>query len=109
MVSDGYTGNIMLKTAEGMSKFITDNLKNVFMKSLKNKLAYKILETDLKKFRDQINPEKYNGATLIGVNGIYIKSHGNASPLAFSSAIQKCYDFIKNDINKKIRLNFDIL
>jgi glycerol-3-phosphate acyltransferase PlsX len=109
MVSDGYTGNIMLKTAEGMSKFITDNLKNVFMKSLKNKLAYKILETDLKKFRDQINPEKYNGATLIGVNGISIKSHGNASPLAFSSAIQRCYEFINNDINKKIRQNFDFL
>ena len=109
MVSDGYTGNIMLKTAEGMSKFITDNLKNVFMKSLKNKLAYKILESDLNIFRDQINPEKYNGATLIGVNGISIKSHGNASPLAFSSAIQKCYDFINNDINKKIRKNFNIL
>ena len=109
MVSDGYTGNIMLKTAEGMSKFITDNLKNVFMKSLKNKLAYKILESDLNIFRDQINPEKYNGATLIGVNGISIKSHGNASPFAFSSAIQKCYDFINNDINKKIRKNFNIL
>ena len=109
MVSDGYTGNIMLKTAEGMSKFITDNLKNVFMKSLKNKFAYKILESDLKIFRDQINPEKYNGATLIGVNGISIKSHGNASPLAFSSAIQRCYEFVNNDINEKIRKNFDIL
>ena len=109
MVSDGYTGNIMLKTAEGMSKFITDNLKKVFMKSFKNKLAYKILESDLNIFRDQINPEKYNGATLIGINGISIKSHGNASAYAFSSAIQKCYGFINNDINKKIRQNFDIL
>ena len=109
MVSDGYTGNIMLKTAEGMSKFITDNLKNVFMKSFKNKLAYKILESDLKIFRDQINPEKYNGATLIGINGISIKSHGNASSYAFSSAIQRCYEFIDNDINKKIRQNFNTL
>ena len=109
MVSDGYTGNIMLKTAEGMSKFITDNLKNVFMKSFKNKLAYKILESDLNIFRDQINPEKYNGATLIGANGISVKSHGNASPRAFSSAIQRCYEFIDNDINTKIRQNFDIL
>ena len=109
MVSDGYTGNIMLKTAEGMSKFITDNLKNVFMKSFKNKLAYKILAFDLNIFKDQINPEKYNGATLIGVNGISVKSHGNASPLAFSSAIQRCYEFIDNDINTKIRQNFDIL
>ncbi len=109
MVSDGYTGNIMLKTAEGMSKFITDNLKNVFMKSFKNKFAYKILESDLNIFRDQINPEKYNGATLIGVNGISVKSHGNASPFAFSCAIQRCYEFVNSDINTKIRQNFDIL
>ena len=109
MISDGYTGNIMLKTAEGMSEFITDNLKKLFMKSFKNKLAYKILKSDLKIFKDQINPEKYNGATLIGINGISIKSHGSASAFAFSSAIHRCYEFINNDINKKIRQNFDIL
>ena len=66
MISDGYTGNIMLKTAEGMSDFITSNLKKVFIRSIKNKVAYKILENDLNYFRDQINPEKYNGAILIG-------------------------------------------
>ena len=106
MISDGYTGNIMLKTAEGMSQFITDNLKLVFKKSIKNNLAFKLLENDLKLFKDQINPEKYNGATFIGINGISIKSHGNASPFAFSFAIERCYDFVKNDINKKIRENF---
>ena len=105
MVSDGYTGNIMLKTAEGMSNFITSNLKNVFNKSLKNKLTYQILKNDLKLFKDQINPDKYNGAMLIGVNGVSIKSHGGASPYAFSYAIEKCYNFIKNDINNKIRNN----
>jgi len=109
MVSDGYTGNIMLKTAEGMSNFITENLKDVFNKSFKNKVAFKIIEKDLKIFKDQINPEKYNGATLIGVNGISIKSHGSASPFAFSSALERCYSFIENDINKKITENFKIL
>ena len=108
-VCDGYTGNILLKTAEGMSSFITDNLKNVFQKSLKNKLAYGMLEKDLKIFKDQINPDKYNGATLIGVNGISIKSHGNASPYAFSFALEKCYNFIVNKINDKIRENFNNL
>ena len=105
MVSDGYTGNIMLKTAEGMSDFITNNLKNVFNKSFKNQLTYKILRNDLKIFRDKINPEKYNGAIFIGVNGISIKSHGRATPYAFSSAIEQCYNFIKNDINNKIKNN----
>ena len=109
MVSDGYTGNIMLKTAEGMSNFITENLKDVFNKSFKNKVAFKIIEKDLKIFKDQINPEKYNGATLIGVNGISIKSHGSASPFAFSSALDRCCSFIENDINKKITENFKIL
>ncbi len=102
IISDGYTGNIMLKSAEGISDFITSNLKKMFSKSILNKLTYKILENDLDKLREQVNPEIYNGATLIGLNGISIKSHGNASPFAFSSAINKCYNFINNDLNDKI-------
>ena len=103
ILSDGYTGNIILKTAEGMSQFITDNLKTVFYKKFLNKIAYKILEKDFKIFKDQINPEKYNGATFIGVDGISVKSHGSASPYAFSCAIDSCYNFIKNDINLRIK------
>ena len=61
-----------------------------------------ILEKDLKIFKNQIDPDEYNGATLLGINGISIKSHGNASAYAFSCAINKCYDFISNDLNKKI-------
>ena len=106
ILSDGYTGNIILKTAEGLSEFITSNLKYVFIKSLSNKLAYKILQKDLKVFKNQIDPDEYNGATLLGVNGISIKSHGSANPYAFSCAINKCYDFILNDLNKKIIENF---
>jgi glycerol-3-phosphate acyltransferase PlsX len=106
ILSDGYTGNIILKTAEGLSGFITSNLKNIFKKSFKNKIAFKLLENDLKIFKDKINPEKYNGATLIGLNGISVKSHGSASSYAFSCAIKKCLDFINNDLNKKIIQNF---
>ena len=109
MISDGYTGNIMLKTAEGMSQFITTNLKNVFHKSLLNKITYKVLEKDLNIFKDEINPDKYNGATFIGINGISVKSHGSASEHAFSHAIERCYDFIKNNINLKISKHFNNL
>ncbi len=109
MISDGYTGNIMLKTMEGLSKYITDNLKIVFKKSFYNQIAYKMLEKDLNSFRDRVNPEKYNGATLIGLNGISIKSHGSASPFAFNCALIKCFDFIVNDLNKKIVENFNNL
>ncbi|MDC0058013.1 phosphate acyltransferase PlsX [Pelagibacteraceae bacterium] len=106
ILSDGYTGNIILKTAEGLSEFITSNLRDIFKKSFKNNIAFKLLENDLKIFKDKINPEKYNGATLIGLNGISIKSHGSASPYAFSCAIKKCFDFINNDLNQKIIHNF---
>ncbi len=102
IISDGYTGNIMLKSAEGISDFITSNLKKVFTKSIKNKIAYKLIEKDLKKFNDNINPEIYNGATLIGLNGISIKSHGSASSYAFNSALKKCYDSLNNNLNKQI-------
>ena len=106
ILSDGYTGNIILKTAEGLSDFITTNLKNVFTKSLINKLSSKILEKDLKNFKNLIDPDEYNGATLLGINGISVKSHGNANPYAFSCAINNCYDFILNNLNKKIIENF---
>tara|TARA_B100001250_G_scaffold98803_1_gene82930 strand:- start:831 stop:1844 length:1014 start_codon:yes stop_codon:yes gene_type:complete len=106
ILSDGYTGNIILKTAEGLSEFITTNLRNIFKKSYKNKIAFKLLENDFKIFKDKINPEKYNGATLIGLNGISVKSHGSASPYAFSYALKKCFNFINNNLNQKIIQNF---
>ena len=106
ILSDGYTGNIILKTAEGLSDFITSNLKNVFTKSLINKLSSKILQKDLNIFKNLIDPDEYNGATLLGINGISVKSHGNANPYAFCCAINNCYDFILNNLNKKIIENF---
>ena len=102
IVSDGYTGNIMLKSAEGISNFITSNLKEIFNKSLVSKISYKLIEQDLKKLKNQVNPDIYNGAMLIGLNGISIKSHGNANPIAFSYALKQCHNFITNDLNKKI-------
>ena len=102
IVSDGYTGNIMLKSAEGISNFIMSNLREIFNKSLVNKISYKLIEADLKALKDQVNPDIYNGATLIGLNGISVKSHGNANPLAFSYALKQCHNFITNDLNKKI-------
>jgi len=102
IVSDGYTGNIMLKSAEGISNFITSNLRDMFNKSLINKISFKLIEKDLKKLKDLVNPDIYNGATLIGLNGISVKSHGNANPIAFSYALKQCHNFITNDLNKQI-------
>ena len=102
IVSDGYTGNIMLKSAEGISNFITAKLRIMFEKSLINKVSYKLIEKDLKKLKNEVNPDIYNGATLIGLNGISVKSHGSANALAFSYALNQCYDFMFNNLNKQI-------
>jgi len=92
----------MLKSAEGISNFITTNLKDIFNKSFINKISYKLIEKDLKILKNLVNPDIYNGATLIGLNGISVKSHGNANPIAFSHALNQCYNFISNDLNKQI-------
>ena len=106
IISDGYTGNIMLKSAEGISNFIMLNFKNIFTKSIKNKLIYGLLKKDIKILKDKVNPDKYNGAILIGLNGISIKSHGSANSYAFSCALDQCYNFINNNLNKKIITTF---
>ena len=61
-----------------------------------------MIEKDLAKLKDQVNPDIYNGATLIGLNGISVKSHGNANAIAFSYALKQCNNFIINDLNKQI-------
>ena len=102
IVTDGFTGNIALKTAEGLSKFITGNFKKIFTKNVINNIAYLILKRDLIKFSDTVNPTKYNGAMVLGLNGIVVKSHGSATPEAFAQALKNCLEFIKKDINKLI-------
>ena len=61
---------ILCLNHEGISNFITSNLRDMFNKSFINKISYKLIEKDLKKLKDQVNPDMYNGATLIGLNGI---------------------------------------
>ena len=85
-----------------MSKFITGNFKKIFTKNIINNIAYLILKRDLIKFSDIVNPTKYNGAIVLGLNGIVIKSHGSATPEAFAQALKNCLEFIKKDINKLI-------
>jgi len=102
IVTDGFTGNIALKSAEGLSKFIISNFKKIFAKNIFNNIAYLILKKDLAKFSNTVNPTKYNGAIVLGLNGVVVKSHGNANPEAFAQAINNCSEFVKKDINKMI-------
>ncbi|MDR2778335.1 MAG: phosphate acyltransferase PlsX [Rickettsiales bacterium] len=102
VVTDGFTGNVALKTIEGAAKFLTTNLKEILSGSLLSKLACLLMYRSLKTFKSRIDPEIHNGAMFIGLNGISVKSHGNANEMAFYFSIENTLKLIRNNINTKI-------
>lgn len=88
VVCDGFMGNVALKTSEGLAKMISARLKENFTRSLLTKLSGLIAFPVLKSFRRSIDPRRYNGASLLGLNGIVVKSHGGADALAYENAIK---------------------
>lgn len=102
VVTDGFTGNVTLKTIEGTVKFLTKNLREAFMGSMLSKLATILLSGSMRKFKKNISPENYNGAMFVGLNGISVKSHGNADGKSFHSAIESTVKLVESDINNKI-------
>ena len=102
VVTDGFTGNITLKTLEGTAHFITTSLKRAFKGSWMGKLGYMIASPALAPFRKKMDPRQHNGGVFIGLNGITVKSHGNADGLAFANAIHIAYELAVHDVNGKI-------
>ena len=100
IVTDGFTGNIALKTAEGTANFITKNLK----KSL-NKLSMIISYTSLKKFKNKLDPRKYNGAIFLGLQSPVVKSHGATDSVGFANSISVCNKIVKANLIEKIESN----
>lgn len=88
MVCDGFVGNVALKTSEGLAAMIRNELRHMYSGSLYGRLAYLINRPILQKLRRRLDSRQYNGATLIGLNGIVIKSHGNADRYAFARAVE---------------------
>ena len=102
IVTDGFTGNVALKTIEGTVKFLSLNLKNLFKKSILSMMGLIFLLIPLRKFKKKINPETYNGALFIGLNGISVKAHGNSNEKSFCFAIENTIKMVEDDINTKI-------
>lgn len=105
IVTDGFSGNIALKTAEGVSKFITESLKTSLTSSFYSRVLSLMLKNKFLDFKNSIDPRNYNGGIFIGVNGIVIKSHGNADAHAFANAIEFGVKCIDSDLLKKIKDN----
>lgn len=88
VVTDGFTGNVALKTMEGAARFITETLRAEFTRSPLRKLGALAARPSLAALRTRLDPRRYNGATMVGLNGIVIKSHGGADVFGFQRAIE---------------------
>ena len=105
IVTDGFTGNIALKTAEGTAKFITDSLKQSLTSNIFAKISVIFSFFALKKFKDKLDPRKFNGAIFLGLKGPVVKSHGSTDAVGFYHSIDLCYRIIKGDLMNKIKNN----
>ena len=105
IVTDGFTGNIALKTAEGTAKFIMKNLKKTLTENILSKISVIFSYYSLKKFKDKLDPRKYNGAIFLGLNGPVVKSHGGIDSIGFFYSIDLCYKIIKGNLMSEIKKN----
>jgi len=103
IVTDGFTGNVALKTAEGTSKLFAEYLRNAFRHSFLARLGYLLASGAMKKMRRRMDPRRYNGAMLLGLNGIAVKSHGGADALGFANAIGVAVDMHVNGFLAQMR------
>jgi len=102
VVCDGFVGNVALKSLEGLSRYMIAQIKGVFQESWFTKLCALAVSSILKRLKKRLDPARYNGASLIGLNGIVIKSHGGADAKSFSFAITQAVLEVEKNVPKRI-------
>jgi len=105
IISDGFTGNVALKTAEGTANFIVKELKKTMTNSLLGKISAIINFYNLKKFKKRLDPRLYNGAIFLGLDSPVVKSHGGTDFIGFSNSLDVCNKIIKGNLIEKIKQN----
>ena len=107
IVTDGFTGNVALKTAEGTANFITSELKKAMTDNLLGKLSSILNINNLKKFKKRLDPRLYNGAILLGLNSPVVKSHGSTDYIGFANSLKMCEKIVSGQLIKKIKQSID--
>jgi phosphate acyltransferase len=102
VVTDGFTGNVALKTGEGALKLMRDLLRQVFTSSVPARLGYLLARPALDRLREWMDPRRYNGAILIGLRGVVVKSHGGTDSVGFAHAVDVAMDMVTHGFNAKI-------
>ena len=103
IVCDGFVGNVALKTCEGIARLVYEKSKNVFLHNILARIFGRILAPTLKKLFKSLNPDQYNGASLIGLRGIVVKSHGDANSMAFFTAIMEAVKEVERQVPEQIK------
>ncbi len=106
VVTDGFTGNVALKTLEGTAKLYSRFLREAFTSSLTCRLVYLLARPALKKVKMRADPRRYNGAMFLGLNGIAVKSHGGTDALGFANAIGVAVELVGKGFNERIKQDF---
>jgi glycerol-3-phosphate acyltransferase PlsX len=102
VVCDGFVGNVLLKTSEGLASMLTDFIKQEFTRTPLSKLAALLALPVLKRFKQRVDPRRYNGAALLGLRGLVFKSHGSADAYAFEQALARAYDAARNRLLDRV-------
>jgi glycerol-3-phosphate acyltransferase PlsX len=102
VVTDGFSGNIALKTAEGTARFVTDLLRRAFSSSTRSKIGFLISRPATELLRHHLDPNNHNGAVFLGLNGLVVKSHGNANEKGVANAIRVAARMVREDLTRKI-------
>ena len=105
IISDGFTGNIALKTAEGTANFITKELKKSMTSSFLGKISSLLNYSNLNKFKKRLDPRMYNGAIFLGLDSPVVKSHGGTDFIGFSNSLDVCNKIVKGNLIDKIKRN----
>jgi glycerol-3-phosphate acyltransferase PlsX len=103
IVCDGFVGNVALKASEGLAHKISETLKKSFMRNIYTRIAAICAYPVLSDFKDKVDHRRYNGAALLGLNGIVFKSHGSADELAFETALTRAYDAAHHNLLERVR------
>ena len=103
VVSDGFSGNIALKMAEGTAELYTHFLREAFQASWTARIGYFFARRTLAQLRSRVDPRRYNGAVFAGLNGIVVKSHGNSDAFGFANAIGVAADMVQQGFMDEIR------
>ena len=102
VVSDGFSGNVALKTAEGTARFVTDLLRRSFTSSFRSKMGFLLSKPALHLLKVHLDPNNHNGAIFLGLNGIVVKSHGGADVIGTANAIGVAAKLARDDLNRGI-------